>query len=594
MKLNTINFIIGANTMRKAIIPILTAIMLNPITAQVVISEIHYNPSSTQGSDIDWEFIELLNTGTEDIDLSGFGFLSSNPVNLSLTNSSTFDGTIFSEGTVIQAGGYILLTRYVDGGYLDYNPYDSNGDGFLDGSDALVIEWESGSLSNGGEDIQLVDADGNLIDFVDYEDGVNDYGDWGTSHDGGGSSLELIDPSSDNSLAENWQSSWTFGGTPGAAASVEPTPTVTTIYDIQSDTTWPSGASLWEGEYVETSGIVTAIDRIGTPSNFVIQDGSGGWSGIYCWWPAPEGVETGDNVTVRGWVTEYAAADGDGNFSLTELTTGYVVSVNSSGNNLPDAVTLSHGAAMDEQFEGVRVTIEGIVTMAVHYDSYGEWRISDAPGDTINVNDRYAITEPELGASVTVTGPMNQWSGSSSTLPSWKIEPATEEDVVVACQLTTVYIEMADSYGDGWNGGIYTLNDHHGNEVAYGGLLDGASGTDEICVNDGTYTLSVGGGDWDSEISWTITDEAGNTLASGGAGEFTVNISDDPNAVFGCTDQGALNYDETATVDNGSCYFLGETCEEPLTASAGTNTADGFQEQWFSYTSSADGYVIVS
>ena len=48
------------------------------------------------------------------------------------------------------------------------------------------IEWTSGALSNGGEDIEIVDADGNVVDFVDYEDGSNDYGDWGTSHDGGG------------------------------------------------------------------------------------------------------------------------------------------------------------------------------------------------------------------------------------------------------------------------------------------------------------------------------------------------------------------------------------------------------------------------
>ena len=51
---------------------------------------------------------------------------------------------------------------------------------------------------------------------------------------------------------------------------------------------------------------------------------------------------------------------------------------------------------MDEQYEGVRVTTQGYVVQAVTDDSYGEWSISDAAGDTINVNDRFAVTEPEF------------------------------------------------------------------------------------------------------------------------------------------------------------------------------------------------------
>ena len=560
--------------MRKAIIPILTAIMLNLLTAQVVINEIHYNPSSTQGSDNDYEFMELYNPGATDIDMSGYSF----------TQGVTH---VFADGTTLAAGAYLLLCRNAEF-YGSFVNDGTNGQAVVD-----AVTWTSGSLGNSGEDIVIIDAaTGAIVDSIDYEDNSDG---WPSSADGGGPSLELIDPSSDNNLAENWQASWVSGGTPGAASSVELTPTVTTIYDIQSDTSWPSGASLWEGEYVETSGIVTAIDTIGTPSNFVIQDGSGGWRGIYCWWPAPEGVETGDNVTVRGWVTEYTAAYGDGNFSLTELTTGYVASVNSSGNSLPDAVTLSHGAAMNEAYEGVRVTIEGIVTMAVNEDSYGEWRISDAPGDTINVNDRFAITNPELGASLTVTGPLNQWSGSSNTTPSWRIEPATEADVVETCTGETFFFNGADSWGDGWNGGTYTLSSSDGTELYSGGLEgEGSSFTDEICVPSGTYTLVVGGGTYDSEISWSITDEAGNTIAAGAAGEFSLNLSTDPNAVFGCTDANAINYDGSATVDNGSCYYTGDACDYPLSASAGTNSVNGFQEQWFSYTSSIDGYVIIS
>ena len=56
---------------------------------------------------------------------------------------------------------------------------------------------------------------------------------------------------------------------------------MTTIYDIQY-TTDANGVSTMESDYVEVSGIVTAVDTIGTNTYFVIQDGSGAWNGIYC------------------------------------------------------------------------------------------------------------------------------------------------------------------------------------------------------------------------------------------------------------------------------------------------------------------------
>ena len=73
-----------------------------------------------------------------------------------------------------------------------------------DGTDGQAVvdtvTWTSGGFSNGGEDIEIVDSLGNVVDYVDFEDGSNDYGNWGTSHDGGGPSLELIDPATlDNS-----------------------------------------------------------------------------------------------------------------------------------------------------------------------------------------------------------------------------------------------------------------------------------------------------------------------------------------------------------------------------------------------------------
>ena len=38
----------------------------------IIISEIHYNPSTVQGSDNDWEFLEFYNPNTFDVALSGW------------------------------------------------------------------------------------------------------------------------------------------------------------------------------------------------------------------------------------------------------------------------------------------------------------------------------------------------------------------------------------------------------------------------------------------------------------------------------------------------------------------------------------------
>ena len=79
-----------------------------------------------------------------------------------------------------------------------------------------------GKLDNGGEQITLTDRwDRNLLDFR-----YDDSGDWPGRSDGGGASLQLIDPSALDQLEPgrtefledpgNWRASVRYGGTPGA------------------------------------------------------------------------------------------------------------------------------------------------------------------------------------------------------------------------------------------------------------------------------------------------------------------------------------------------------------------------------------------
>jgi hypothetical protein len=71
-----------------------------------------------------------------------------------------------------------------------------------------------GSLSNAGETIRVVGLDGQLIQEVTYDDDVN-LG-WPPAPDGGGPSLQAINPRADCALSNcNWRPSAVVGGTPG-------------------------------------------------------------------------------------------------------------------------------------------------------------------------------------------------------------------------------------------------------------------------------------------------------------------------------------------------------------------------------------------
>lgn len=156
-------------------------------SAQIWISEIHYNPSSLQGDDTVWEFIEFFNPASHAVDLSGW--MVSNAVSCT-----------FPSGASIAGGGFVVLCRNVDSLAT------------LVPADIPIFSWTStSSLNNTGETILLERPDGSLADAVAYED--NDG--WMTAPDGGGPSLEWMDVGLNNDEAASWAASFVFGGTPG-------------------------------------------------------------------------------------------------------------------------------------------------------------------------------------------------------------------------------------------------------------------------------------------------------------------------------------------------------------------------------------------
>jgi len=155
----------------------------------LVINEIHYHPvppASPAGlKSSDYEFLELYNRGATPLRLD----------NVSFSRGMSFR---FPPSSAIGPGQFLVLAsdpasfqaRY---GFAAYGGY-------------------RGNLSNGGEALELVDAVGGAIDFVDYKTRTP----WPREPDGGGGSLSLSDPAADNSLAGSWRTSHVTGGTPGA------------------------------------------------------------------------------------------------------------------------------------------------------------------------------------------------------------------------------------------------------------------------------------------------------------------------------------------------------------------------------------------
>jgi hypothetical protein len=149
----------------------------------IVINEINYNPSSYAGyTDPAYEFIELHNTGSSTVSLSGWRL------------ATAIDFT-FPAGASIVAGGYLLVASTA-------STYSGNG---------FPVYQYGGTLSNSGDIIRLYAPGNILVDEVAYYPS----GCWPAGADGNGPSLELINPTLDNSLATSWCSGSQNNGSPG-------------------------------------------------------------------------------------------------------------------------------------------------------------------------------------------------------------------------------------------------------------------------------------------------------------------------------------------------------------------------------------------
>lgn len=165
----------------------------------IVINEIMFNPISDNDDD---EFVELHNRGASAADVGRWSF----------TAGLNY---VIPPGTVIPAGGYLVIARNaarLRGNYSQLNTTNTIGDydGQLGNSgERLALGMPDYNVTTNGS-ILVTNINYIVVDEVTYGEG----GRWGNWADGGGSSLELVDPRSDNRQASSWEDSDTPADVP--------------------------------------------------------------------------------------------------------------------------------------------------------------------------------------------------------------------------------------------------------------------------------------------------------------------------------------------------------------------------------------------
>ena len=164
--------------MRNLVLVFLFSLTFSLLFSQstLTITEIMYN---SPGEDL--EFLEFYNAGSDPLETEGYAILDGIDYSFPAI-------TLMPQATFVITNDSLKFQRFY-------------------GQSAR--EWESGSLSNGGEDIIVADNMQDTIISFTY----NDNQPWSQAADGGGSSLTRCDVTNDINLPESWERSLNMIGT---------------------------------------------------------------------------------------------------------------------------------------------------------------------------------------------------------------------------------------------------------------------------------------------------------------------------------------------------------------------------------------------
>jgi hypothetical protein len=178
-----------------------------PTDLNIVINEINYKSSDDFNSN-DW--VELYNPNSYEVDISNWIFSDDNDANI----------YEFPENTIIQQESYLVVVKDID----DFS------DSYAEISN-YVGEFDFG-LSSSSDAVRLYNSEMVIQDEVYYTSSFP----WPNLGNGDGYTLELISPSLDNSLPENW-TNFNEHGSPNEVNS--PTANTNSI-EQTSSVLWPN------------------------------------------------------------------------------------------------------------------------------------------------------------------------------------------------------------------------------------------------------------------------------------------------------------------------------------------------------------------
>lgn len=394
----------------KALYTFIISLMLSPLCyGQLTITEISYNPPES-GSD-SLEYVELLNTSGGNLDITGWRF--------SQGISLVFDQlTLEPDEYLIVAGDSIAMMSVL-------------------GIESIEF---SGALTNDGETLEILDANGSVVDIVEYSDrGIWPSDDEGT--DGMGASIELCDISADNNDGSNWRAAdsdtgatadgRSYLGTPAYPNSVScmevtypDTPiSILTDVDINGNLTYAGG----------TASVTATVYGVNLNSNglqfFLIDETNEGIAVYSSSETFGYSVAEGDLVTVDGALEQF-----NGLAQLIPVS----ISLVSQGVILIDPLVVE---SLDEATESSLIRLENMTLSAESQwlpgtDSGFNTDFMNPDGNVISVridnevelfNTSVDFINPN--STYTITGIGSQYDSSDPALEGYQLVPRYNADI---------------------------------------------------------------------------------------------------------------------------------------------------------------------
>ncbi len=350
--------------------------------AQVLISEIMYNPPESGNDSL--EYIELYNNSAGTVDLTGWQFTQ---------------GVTHTFGQVVlQPQGRLIVC-------INENAYRT-----VFGNTGQIVQWTSGALNNTGETIEIADPGGLYFSAVTYSNGA---GGWFSEADGNGASVELCDPNRPINDVNNWKPATNalgveingkqLLGTPGAANTVVCSFDPDAVVEVGDFFFSPADITIDEGQtirWINTGGHHNVNGSTATfPANpegfFSGTPSMTAWTydftfhtpGLYRYQCDAHAAQMQGTVTVRSTQVQ-----------TPEYAIGQVRGVNSEG--IADSI-------------GVQCYLKGIVYGVNQRDPGLQFTLIDQSGDGIGVfsaSNSFGYTVQE-GDELRVLGTLEQFRG---------------------------------------------------------------------------------------------------------------------------------------------------------------------------------------